>query len=188
MDKTKLTELQANILDIIRENGSIPRIDVARRLQMTVRAVVPAIRALMSRNLVMHDETGFLRPVIPKTHKTTSNTTKRVLRIVKTENNNKPPKKSKKSLTIDEILESGIFRRPGTDIISPRRRPVPRRQVAVGSRRADYDHDSMCAKRRDAHHHDVHISDSFDELDVDDLMHEAARLRCMARRYKYTPQ
>jgi hypothetical protein len=110
------------------------------------------------------------------------------LRMVKTENNNKPPKKSKKLLTIDEILESGIFHHPATDIISPRRRPVPRRQVAVGSRRVDYDRDSVCAERRDAHHHDVHISDIFDELDVDDLMREAARLRCMAMRYKHTPQ
>ena len=41
-------------------------------------------------------------------------------------NNNKRSKKSTESLTTDEILESGMFRRPETDIIVDRRQTAQR--------------------------------------------------------------
>lgn len=129
MPEIELTELQTRILEIVRDSENISRTDVARRLQTTVRAITPAVRALVTRNLIMQDETGFLRPVTSGTCKTSSKTVKRFIRVVKMKNNNKRSKKSTESLTTDEILESGMFRRPETDII------VDRRQTAQRGRR-----------------------------------------------------
>jgi hypothetical protein len=129
MPEIELTELQTRILEIVRDSENISRTDVARRLQTTVRAITPAVRALGTRNLIMQDETGFLLPVTSGTCKTSSKTVKRFIRVVKMKNNNKRSKKSTESLTTDEILESGMFRRPETDII------VDRRQTAQRGRR-----------------------------------------------------
>lgn len=129
MPEIELTELQTRVLEIVRDSENISRTDVARRLQTTVRAITPAVRALVTRNLIMQDETGFLRPVTSGTYKTSSKTVKRFIRVVKMKNNNKRSKKSTESLTTDEILESGMFRRPETDII------VDRRQTAQRGRR-----------------------------------------------------